>query len=553
MKRGAELALIVVIAAAAIALVRPIGDFPLDDDENCAIAATNFANHHRFEFAIDTTPPLRAQAVWGAAWIWMFGQSFNVLRASTIALALITLIIINLLLSDLPPVPRIVATLAFFFNPIFFWSTHTFMTEVPYVFVCALSLYCFLQALKRESYRWLIAGCVAVAISWWIRQGIINIVPPIVLLALQRERLMKRWRSFLAICVAVLIGYVLMSVFRPDLMVAVPDEFRYHYKMWFESTFRTPEIATLLFSYLFFNVQYTALFFLPLALAAALAMPQLSARWQRVLFVVVAGAMLWRMTQMVARGAPLPYFGSPCCELSYGNIFTNLGLGPPTLTDTWSGVHEYSLHLSHAAQIALSYFSVIVATLAFTSLVIAVVPAFSRARAGEGAGAPLFWLATISVIAGTATTAISGQYIDRYALDTAWAAGIVLALILPWHLARVRVTAIATLIVMAFFSIFATQEYFNWNRQRWAAWDELRARGIAIKDIDGGAEAHLYFEMSQAKTQRERRVMGMDWKPRRYMIAFAPIDGYRVIARRPYDGWLGMHRAEIVTLERIGS
>jgi len=34
-------------------------------------------------------------------------------------------------------------------------------------------------------------------------------------------------------------------------------------------------------------------------------------------------------------------------------------------------------------------------------------------------------------------------------------------------------------------------------------------------------------------------------------IAFAPIDGYRVIARRPYDGWLGMHRAEIVTLERI--
>jgi hypothetical protein len=540
MKRGAELALIVVVAAAAIALVKPIGDFPLDDDENCAIAAQNFANHHRFEFAIDTTPPLRAQVVWGAAWIWMFGQSFNVLRASTIALALLTLILINLLLSDLAPVPRVVATLAFFFNPMFFWSTHTFMTEVPYVFACALSLYCFVQALKKESYGWLIAGCVAVAISWWIRQGIVNIVAPMVLLALQRDRLTKRWRSFLAICVAVLAGYVLMSVFRRDLMVAVPDEFRYHYKMWFEPTFRAPEIATLLFSYLFFNVQFTALFFLPLSLAAALAMPRLTVRWQRVLFVVVAAAMLWRMTQMVIRGAPLPYFGSPCCELSYGNIFTNLGLGPLTLTDTWSGLHEYSLHLSQAARIALSYFSVIVATLAFTSLVIA---AFKKNL--------LINLATISVIAGTATTAISGQYVDRYALDTAWAAGIVLALILPWHLLRVRVAAVATLVVVALFSIFATQEYFNWNRQRWAAWDELRARGIAIKDIDGGAEAHLYFEMSQAKTQRERRVMGMDRKPRRYMIAFAPVDGYRVIARRPYDGWLGMHRAEIVTLERI--
>src|SRR5438552_16125510 len=217
MKRGAELALIVVIAAAAIALVRPIGDFPLDDDENCAIAATNFANHHRFEFAIDTTPPLRAQAVRGAVWIWMCGQSFNVLRASTIALALLTLIIINLLLRDggvSSPSLRIVATLAFFFNPMFFWSTHTFMTEVPYVFASALSLYFFLQALKKESYGWLIAGCIAVAISWWIRQGIINIVPPIVLLALQRERLTKRCRSFLTICVAVLIGYVLMSIFR---------------------------------------------------------------------------------------------------------------------------------------------------------------------------------------------------------------------------------------------------------------------------------------------------------------------------------------------------
>ena len=140
------------------------------------------------------------------------------------------------------------------------------------------------------------------ATSWWIRQGIINIVPPIVLLALQCERLTKRWRSFLAICVAVLIGYVLMSVFRRDLMVAVPDEFRYHYKMWFEPTFRIPEIATLLFSYLFFNVQYTALFFLPLSLAAALAMPRPTARWQRILFVVVAVAMFWRMTQLVVRG-----------------------------------------------------------------------------------------------------------------------------------------------------------------------------------------------------------------------------------------------------------
>ena len=49
-----ELPAIVLVELIALAIVRPFGDFPLDDDENHAIATWNLVHLHRFQFALDT-------------------------------------------------------------------------------------------------------------------------------------------------------------------------------------------------------------------------------------------------------------------------------------------------------------------------------------------------------------------------------------------------------------------------------------------------------------------------------------------------------------------
>jgi len=538
-----ELPAIVIVALIALAIVRPYGDFPLNDDENHAIGTWNFVHLHHFKFAIDTTPPLRAQVVWGAVWTWLFGESFNVLRASTMCLGILALLIVNrtMFLAGIAGGPRVVATLALLFNPLFFWSTNTYMTETPFVFASALAFYCFFRALRNDSMGWFLTGCVAVAISWWIRQGIINIFPPMIVLAAHRERVTRRWKPMLATAVAVLIGYAIMAITRRDLIVASPLEFKLHYQFWGQETFRLPEMAAFIYSDFFFNIQHSALFFLPLSLGVALAWPRAATRETKALLgalMVVIGA---RAALLIARHNMIPYYNYPlCCDITFGNIFMNFGLGPPTIPDIWHHLHLYPWQLAEGTRFALMVLSVIVAAVAMTIVI-----------AKRPPGNLLFQLAGVSAIVGTATLIVSYQYIDRYALDTAWPVLFVLALTLRWDLTRVRVAATTTLVVFAVFCTLATQEYFSWNRARWAAWWELRNRGIAIKQIDGGAEPYLYYEMSQAKTLSERRRMAFGGGKRPYMLAFAPLPGFRVIAHHSFEGWLGLHRGEIVTLERM--
>src|SRR5690242_5655260 len=90
-----ELAAILAVWFAAILIVRPNGDFPIDDDWDFAIATWNFARSGHFYFTHFTAVSLRAQVVWGALWTWVFGQSFRVLRYSVMPLGAIAIVLIN--------------------------------------------------------------------------------------------------------------------------------------------------------------------------------------------------------------------------------------------------------------------------------------------------------------------------------------------------------------------------------------------------------------------------------------------------------------------------
>src|SRR4051795_1810740 len=100
MKRDAFL--LVAIFAVAMALVDPRGDFPLDDDWDFALATWAFARTGHFQFTPFTATSLHLQVLWGALWTRLFGESFNVLRASTLLLAAATILLFHALLRRLP-------------------------------------------------------------------------------------------------------------------------------------------------------------------------------------------------------------------------------------------------------------------------------------------------------------------------------------------------------------------------------------------------------------------------------------------------------------------
>jgi hypothetical protein len=525
--RRGEPAAILAIWAAAIAFVNPRGNFPINDDWDFALATWRFAETGRFHFTPFTAVSLRAQVLWGALWTRLFGESFDVLRMSTLVLAAATLVIVHrmLLRAGVPRVGRIVATLALGFHPIFLWSSCTFMTEVPFVFASSVALFCFIRSFDDEGFSWLLAGCAAAMTACFIRQtGVTLLVAPLLL------ELFKRRRRDALVIGSTIALFAAIMMFKREWLAGSPAEFAVHFRMWTESTFRLPEQIAVIDHYAIFNAQNSALFFLPLV-APLVILFRKATRTDFILMAVLWSVLFVRVYSLISIGLPMPYFVSPyCCDIFAGNIFADFGLGPLALAGA------YPFRLPYAMRIVITYASVILAMYLIWSVL----------RRSSRTTTSLFALGT--ALFGSLALLGSGLYVDRYSLDSAWPLVIALPLMIPWQSRAVRAISITALIVIGIFSTLATQEYFSWNRARWRAIDDLRARGIPITSINAGAEPFYLYELSHGD-QRMRRIHQFGVGERPYTVAFEPLAGKRIIARYAYSGWFGFHRGEVVVLE----
>jgi hypothetical protein len=533
---AAELATIVAVFAAAIAFIHPRGNFPTLDDWDFALPTWYFARTGHFHFTNFTAVSLRAMVLWGAAWTRLFGQSFDVLRASTLSLSLGTLIVVDriLALAGLPRPIRIVTTLALLFNPLFLWLSCTYMTDVPFVFVSSIAVYAFLIALQEDRFGWLIAGCVAVMTAWFIRQnGVVLLLPPFGLLIWYRDRITRRWRAFAAAIAAFLAFFAVLMLFKRDWLAGSPEMFGWHYHLWGEETFRLPEQVSTLYHYVVFNAQNTALFFLPLTLPLVALLRSMSRR-AAIGLAVIAILVAGRIAALASAGYLLPYNGK-YSDILPGNLFVNFAIGPSTLVGDFGSPLPEPFALPRWALMTITALSAIVTIAMLWALI------WRRQRT-------LFYeLVVLTAAVCTLALFASGYYYDRYSLDSAWTLVLALPLIIPWERPLARWAAIAALAVLAIFSTLAVQESFIWQRARWQAWSDLRARGIPFAQIDGGAEATYLYELADASIGVARR----GHPPRLYAIALHPVNGYRIIARYPFATYLGRRRGAIYTLEKI--
>jgi hypothetical protein len=515
------------IWAVAIAFANPRGNFPIDDDWDFALATWRFAETGHFHFTAFTAVSLRAQVLWGALWTRLFGESFDVLRASTLVLAAVTLVIVHrmLLRADVPRFGRVVATLALGFHPIFFWSSCTFMTEVPFVFASAVALACFVRAFDDERLVWLIAGCAAALVACFVRQtGITLLAAPLVLALWQRRK------HYAAVIGGTIALFGIIFLLKPEWLTGSMSEFAVHFRMWTEATFRLPEQIAVFDHYATFNAQNCALFFLPLVVPLAIVFARNSRRLDFAIAGVLTVVLFARVQSLVSGGMAMPYFISPyCCDVFAGNIFADFGLGPPALAGS------YPFRLPYAARLVITYASVLLAA----TLIWAVLRRAAHTNASL--------LALGSALFGSLALFGSGLYVDRYSLDSAWPLVIALPLMLPWQSRAVRGTSVVALAIIAIFSTLAVQEYFSWNRARWRAISDLRARGVAVTSINAGAEPFYLYELSKGD-QRMRRIHQFGVGDRPYTFAYEPLAGKRVIARYPYQGWFGLHKGEVFVL-----
>jgi len=176
-----NIALCLLVPAAAGALAMPWAEAGCIDDFSYIHMAKTLAETGRFAYNGWPTAILGAQVWWGAAWVWLFGFSFAIVRASVIPLALGAVVLMYLIArrARLSPGDSLFVALLIALSTLFLPLLPTFMSDLPALFFLLASLLGFSMAAdaadRGSGWRplaWLAAGTCFGLIGGTIRQPV---------------------------------------------------------------------------------------------------------------------------------------------------------------------------------------------------------------------------------------------------------------------------------------------------------------------------------------------------------------------------------------------
>lgn len=509
--RTATLVLTAAFALAVLA-VNPIGNFPLNDDWGVGFTTFTLVQTGTIELTPFASATAYLQFFWGALWAALFGPTFTVLRFATLTLSFGSTLLAYFLLRRAGADVRMAAfgAAALLFHPLFFWASFTSMTHVPFVFMSLLAATAFLRAWESEGV-WLVVAFAACVASFFTRQfAILNALAPLVVaLAFRRRNIALTYAAATAV-----FGLLAVS----GVLVASQKELALH-----RPAFDGARLLLRATHYVFFNWQNAALFFVaPLALFL---LSRGRMRLSRAAMIVAAPLFAFAAWRMTARGVPMPYLNS-------GNVFTDFGLGPPTLRDVFTLRIPHPFALLWEAKVALMFVTTIAAVLAFAAMI----AALRDAR-------PLVRYAAVYCGIGTLIAAGMKINFDRYSIDTAWPF-VLLTVLLAQPTRAARVVAASLLAVAVVFAISGTAEYLDWNRARWSAYSDLRAHGVTLEQMDGGYEINSLLALRHGTKDLGKPGVGVI--DDRYILTFnRNVPGYEMVRAFPYRRWLGLSRGAV--------
>ena len=143
-----NLILCVLFTLAAILAARPFAEGGYIDDFSYIHMAKTLAETGRFAYNGWPTAMLGIQVWWGAAWVWLFGFSFTLVRLSVLPLALGAVALVYLLArrARLSAYDSLFAALLTGLSTLFLPLAPTFMTDIPGFFFLLACLYGFTRA-----------------------------------------------------------------------------------------------------------------------------------------------------------------------------------------------------------------------------------------------------------------------------------------------------------------------------------------------------------------------------------------------------------------------
>ncbi|WAC03789.1 glycosyltransferase family 39 protein [Lacinutrix neustonica] len=438
---------------AIIAIINPMGDFPLNDDWCYGKSVKTLREEGYLKLYNWGEMTLVGHVYWGYFFTKLFGFSFTVLRWSTLLMGFATILGIYELfkLARVSRWMNLFGTVLCMMNPIFLSLSFSFMTDVPFYCMTIWCFYFYAKAIKTESWHsifWAIFFCCW---AFLIRQ--LAWVFPVVWLItvlLTKKRTLENIAKAMSPLFVLIIFAMLFSYFMEshDLL---QERYNSKFKLLLESIRNIDiKLIILILSYFFRCLAYIGFLLAPISIFYI----------SRYTF---KGYKIWALIWTVLITSILIKIGKVLPSLD--NIWIDFGVGPTTLHD-----HAGNFTTSPAPH-APELFWLIVTTIGvFSSIALLfhirgmVVSVFNKITIS-----PIVLLSFVFFTVYLTPFLLVGVY-DRYLLPLFPIAIVFLAANsqeIPklWY----QYMAFGFLGALTWFSVCATHDYLSWNRVRWNA------------------------------------------------------------------------------------
>jgi len=530
-----------VIWILGIALVNPIGDFPLNDDFSYGRTVYNLSELGVFLFDDWLGMSLFTQVLWGTIFTKIFGFSFTVLRFSTLTLAYIALASCYLLARDLGADRKLslLVALSIGFSPIFFSLSYTFMTDIPFFSFLILSVYFFHRFLQHERLSTFFAAILLGVAAILIRQ--LGLMLPIAFLLTYVIRIIYfgkcSLRSLLVAVTPLVISVVAYLLYREWFMSlqGLPENYdslgrlskRLNKDFWLGSMQRIGVIIT-----------YLGMFLLPLLFGVG--------RFRYWNNKRIKGQTILPFQEKIISGIfvfLLACIGVGIAHVFWGNIFNGIALGPTLLKD--------GQHFSNIPKFTTSQGN-FVKSLFFGAgilFILSILPVLFKSLNKRNPQFLSALFAAMNILVYCGFLMLETLFFDRYLIQLFPFVLILFFVVHKEWNAKYQLLAFFVLFGMTCYSIAGTHDYLAWHRAKKEALEYLTEEmKIPTNQIDGGFE----FNGWHRKPGQKKWVGGKSpwWVEKDYYaVTFGDIKNYKRIKHFPFTRWLPLQQDSLFIME----
>lgn len=537
------IALLLAVQVALYAVVRPFGDFPINDDWAYAHSVLWLLEERRIRLSEWIGMNLLPQTLLGGLVSALFGFSFEVLRHLTqiVAASASVAAFFWFRTCRLEPAQGLVATLFVIAMPCWPVLANSYMTDLYGLLLALLAATLLVRALEQPTVARLGMATVLVCLGVLERQ-VVMVVPFAFLLAWFWTR--PRWSGGAALVGIVPLAAALLAEasYLAYLTAGpgIPASQSYGHGRVFRFALEIARGDGVMRAWALSNVVSIG-GYLGLFLVGWAAWWGIGGKSRRLRGALVLAGIALSIVALLADWLP-PYRAN--------NVIDRAGIGPFTLYD---GLPREIFSFDRSPGVLWSVAGIGAAFGVVALCGLAVATALHLARRGREA-APARVFNSVLIVAYLLPFIVT-DFFDRYILfllpfvfalwANSWPAADSVAA--RWQ----RGAAIVWLVAVLAVSAVATRDYFSWTRARWNAISAAEQMGATPETLDGGFE---YNGFRSFELEPRAPSAGKSWwwvRDDLYVVAFSPLAGYQLLETFKVDALLPRSPKKILLLKRI--